>query len=221
MKHLHLTGLALVLTGACAAQRNDNPEFFLSTQRKRLAVIAEAAGFHPGDTIVDVGSGTGWFDAAFGVSHDSLTFYLEDVDSTNITNGKLQKALASYAQVRGRPITSRYTQIAGGEKSTYLPDTFCHKVLLIDTYHHLDYRDEMIQEMRRILKKGGRLIVYEPLARRPGDILKACNRPLSTQHQIVSSFEKNGFYLDKIYKSVNNNRKKVRVLTFYKEATSH
>jgi SAM-dependent methyltransferase len=214
------TGLALLIAGACAAQRNDNPEFFLSTQRKRLAVISEAAGFQPGDTIVDIGSGNGWFDAAFGVYHDSLTFYLEDLDSTNITNGKLKQALASYAKVRGMPITSRYTQIAGGEKSTGLPHAFCHKVLLIDTYHHLAYRDEMIQEMRRILKNKGKLIVYEPLARKPNDVLKACNSTLYTQDEIVSSFEKNGFHLDKIYKSVKNNRKRVRVFTFYKEGRS-
>jgi hypothetical protein len=70
MKLFLIGGLVLLWVTGCSAQRNDTPEFFLNIKKKRLAVILQAAGFQAGDTIVDIGSGNGWFDAALGIRKD-------------------------------------------------------------------------------------------------------------------------------------------------------
>src|SRR5258707_64802 len=52
MKILLIGGLALLVVTSCSAQRNDSPEFFLNTKKKRLAVLPLASGFHPGQNNV-------------------------------------------------------------------------------------------------------------------------------------------------------------------------
>jgi ubiquinone/menaquinone biosynthesis C-methylase UbiE len=140
------------------------------------------------------------------------------LDSSNLRTERLKEALDIYEQVKGKPITCSYTPLVGTPSGTNLPDNFCNKILLMDTYHHLVYRDPMIRDMARILKRDGKLIVYEPLARKPKELMKACGSEVFTQEHLISSFESNGFHLDKIYRTANNNRKKVRVFTFRKNA---
>jgi len=214
MKILLIGGLALLVVTSCSAQRNDSPEFFLNTKKKRLAVILQAADFRPGDTVVDIGSGNGWFDAMVGIQRDNLTFYLVELNSSILSTEKLKQALDFFEQVKGKPISCSYTPHIGTAKGTNLPDASCDKILLIDTYHHLAYRDEMIRDMKRILKIDGKLIVYEPIARKPKEILKRCNSEVYTADHIILSFESNGLHVGEIYKTVNNNGKKVRVFTF-------
>ena len=210
--------LIVVSTHQVSAQqnRNDNPEFFLSTQKKKLAVILAASQFKPGDRIVDIGAGLGWFDAAIGIHTDSLSFYLEEIDSSYIKNERLNEALAVYEKVKGAPITCSYKWAIGEEKSTNLPEISFDKILLIDTYHHIEHRDEMIRNMASILKPGGKLIVMEPIARKRGDIYKGCYSVVFTPSEIISSFIEKGFMHERTLKTVKSTRKRVRVFVFSK-----
>src|SRR5258706_152162 len=60
------------------------------------------------------------------------------------------------------------------------------------------------------------IAVYELLARKVGQHFRYCKKIIYTREQIIDAFVKNGFRLDQIYKTVNSNRTKVRVFTFYK-----
>ncbi|MBI1769970.1 MAG: hypothetical protein HY015_06440 [Bacteroidetes bacterium] len=134
----------------CFAQPHNSPEFYFKAKRKKIAVIMKAADFRPNEVIADVGAGEGWFDAALGVHVDSLHFNLEELDSASIKNGKLKEAITAYSKIKARPITCTYIQTVGSKKSTKLPSDSFDKVLLIDSYHHLDFRDEMIADIKRI-----------------------------------------------------------------------
>jgi ubiquinone/menaquinone biosynthesis C-methylase UbiE len=204
MENIFICALVILLGGECLAQRDDAPEFYLRTKKKKIAVI-----------LADIGSGEGWLDAAFGIYKDSLRFYLQDIDSAYIKKGRLSEALKSYSHIKGKSITCRYVQAVGTEKNTNLPSSYFDKVLLIDTYHHFSFPDEMITDLKRILKPEGKLIVNEVIARKPGDVYKPCRTVIYTQDQVISSFHRNGFRLGRIFKTVNSNGKKVRVFTFY------
>src|SRR4030066_972042 len=38
--------------------------------------------FKPGETVADIGAGNGYIEAMLSIFHDSLTFYIQDIDST-------------------------------------------------------------------------------------------------------------------------------------------
>lgn len=206
--------LLLSVSSAIAQQKNDNPDFYLSTLKKKLKVILEAAQFEPGDTIADIGAGLGWFDAAIGIHRDSLVFYLEDIDSVFISHERLTDAIAAFSKVKGGSIKCQYHWVIGHEKSTTIPDEFVEKVLLIDTYHHIQYRDDMIRDILRILKPNGKLIVMEPVGRKPGQIYKGCFSIIYTPDEIISAFSAHGFIHQKTFTTVKSTRRRVRVFVF-------
>lgn len=209
----------LFLSVSCclAQQKNDNPDFYLSTLKKKLNVILEAAQFEAGDTIADVGAGLGWFDAAIGIYRDSLVFYLEDIDSAFVKNERLTEAISTFSKFRGSRIECRYHWVIGDEKSTGLPDGFVDKVLLIDTYHHIQYREDMIRDIVRILKPNGELVVMEPVGRKRGQIYKGCFSVIFTPEEIISSFSAHGLIHLKTLKTVKSTRKRVRVFVFARQ----
>jgi ubiquinone/menaquinone biosynthesis C-methylase UbiE len=216
MKHALIYSLVFLVATTGLAQRNDSPEFYLRMNRKKIDVLLRAADFQPQDTIADIGASEGWLDVAFGIYKDSLHFYLENIDSTNIKNERLEKTIKDFAQVKGSQITCHYTFSFGSEKNTDLPSNYFNKVLLVDTYHHFSFRKEMLTDIKRILKPKGKLIIYEVLARKEGDIYKPCRTMIYTKDQIVSYICSNGFNLSHIFKTVNSNGKRVRVFTFNK-----
>ena len=213
---LYWASLILIFAIDGWAQPRNSPEFFLKVKRKKIEVIRQAADFHPNETIADVGAGGGWLDVAFGIYYDSLHFYLEEVDSTFIKNNKLQEAITAYSKIRNSPFSCSYVQTEGNEKSTQLPENHFDKVLLIDAFHHLDFRDDMLADLHRILKAHGKLIMYEAIARKPGETYRSCKRVIYTREQIVDALAKHGFRLNRIYRTVNSNRSRVRVFTFSK-----
>lgn len=216
MKVFLTFSLTLLILLPALAQREGDPATYLKTSKKKVSVILKAGNFKPGEYIVDIGAGIGWLDAAIGIYEDSLIFYLEEIDSSTIKNSRLQEAINEFVKVRGKPFTCTYSQVMGTNTSTNLPDTLFDKVLLIDTYHHLQHRDEMIKDINRILRRGGKLIVYEPLAYKPGEIFKPCNTMLYTSHEMISSFREKGFQLEGTYETVRSAGKRVKVFVFGK-----
>jgi SAM-dependent methyltransferase len=198
------------------AQPNLSPERYIKYKQKKIDVILLAADFRAKDVVADVGSGNGWFDVALGIKTDSVDFYLEEIDSSFIKEGRLNEAVSAYSKIKTRPITCTYSQTIGTEKSTRLPTEYFDKVLLIDCFHHLTFRTEMLADLKRILKAGGKVVVFEAVARKPGQIFKPCNSIIFTREEIISSFARSGLRLDQVYKTVNGNGIRFRVFTFLK-----
>jgi ubiquinone/menaquinone biosynthesis C-methylase UbiE len=95
-----------------------------------------------------------------------------------------------------------------------LPDTTFDKVLLIDTYHHFQNRDEMIRDVFRILKPGGKLIVNEPVGGKPGVIYKPCNSLIETPDELISYIRERGFELERMFDNGRSGGEKVKVFVF-------
>ncbi len=219
-KFLMRTHLTLILTLALShqllAQRHDNPSHYLKSAARKLPIILKAAAFNAGEQVADIGAGSGWFDAAIGIYQDSLTFVLEDIDSSFIRESRLNEALLAYSKVKGTPINCTYTQVIGTEKSSTLASSRFDKVLLIDTYHHLRFRQEMIDDLCRILRTGGRLVVYEPVGKTNGEIFKACNSLLFTAEEIISSFRDKGLQLERSDNGTKTAGKRAKLFVFVK-----
>lgn len=203
---------------ACSlfAQRKNTPEAFLKVKRKKIDVILRAADLHKHDVVADIGAGDGWIDAGFGVRVDSIQFYLEDIDSSFVKSQQLTEALTAVSRMRGKPVSSVYRRAVGSEKSTGLPENTFDKVLLIDTFHHFSFREEMLADILRILKIGGKLVVYDPVAQKEGQKYKLCKKRIYTEKQIIDAFTKAGFAPGSILKTVNSANSRVRAFTFMK-----
>lgn len=159
-------------------------------------MIAEAVNFQAGDTVADIGTADGLFIAALSMYTDSLTFFLEDIDSI-WNRSRFDSALQAFSAKSSRSPSNRFYYSTGNERSSGLPSKTFDKVLIIDTYHHFTHRDEMITDAMTLLKPGGKIIVMEALARMQGDIHHGCKENIFTYDEIVSFMASKGMRLDK------------------------
>lgn len=195
--------LLLIITSLSApAQKKQSLErkldIFWKSKYLRASALARAITFQAGDTIADIGTADGWFAAALSAYSDSLTFYLEDVDSSVWSRVEFDSAVQHFSRARGKRVSNQFHYVKGTDKATGLPSNTFHKVLIIDTYHHFKHRDEMLSNVVSLLKPGGKIVILEALARRPGDIHQGCRTPIYQEHEIVSHMEAHKLKLETI-----------------------
>jgi len=167
----------------------------LKMQQKEIGFY----NFISGQTIASIGAQCSHWEAAYAATTDSVTFYLEDIDSSKFKKSQAEFAWNYYATLRGRPMTSDYKMIIGDERSTSLPENTFDKILVINSFHEFTFQAEMLADIKKKLKPGGVLYIDGALPKKQGQLHGICNKPMLTNDETIAIFEKNGFeYLDGI-----------------------
>jgi len=109
-----------------------------------------------GGTVADIGCHEGYmtFKLAQKVERAGVV-YAVDVES-----GKLEK-------VKKRAQENNISQIKiikGDSDNPKLPSNVLDAVIILDTYHEMDNHEEILQHVKTSLKRGGRLLICEPIA---------------------------------------------------------
>lgn len=92
--------------------------------------------FQKGQIVASIGAKNGWFEAAASIYHDSLTFYLEDIDAECLNTPSVEATVALYAKIKKQPIRNRFEMVIGTDSTTKLPSQLFDRVLLNNTFHH-------------------------------------------------------------------------------------
>jgi len=128
------------------AKTLDNPN--RDKSQKPEEIIA-ALDLKPGSSVADVGTGTGYM----------LPF--------------LSKAVGPKGKVYGEDIASDFLDrakskvdanvelILGTETDPKLPASSVDVELVLDVYHHFDYPDKMLANLKSALKPGGKLVIVD------------------------------------------------------------
>jgi ubiquinone/menaquinone biosynthesis C-methylase UbiE len=115
--------------------------------------IVAAMELQPGQSIADVGAGTGLFEPLFA--------------SAVGTKGKvyaLDIAPKFIEYIRSRAQQAGLTQVAavlGTERSIELPEHSVDVVFASDAYHHFVHYQDMLASIRKALRPGGRLFIVD------------------------------------------------------------
>ena len=120
--------------------------------------VVRALALAPGMTVADLGAGTGYFveRLARGVGASGRVFAL-DVEESMVRHVRERAAKAGLSQVEGKQVTAR---------DPGLEARSVDRILVVDTWHHLDDRAEYTRRLARALRPGGFVLVvdYEPEA---------------------------------------------------------
>jgi ubiquinone/menaquinone biosynthesis C-methylase UbiE len=171
---------------------------FWGSKHIRARMLAETMGLRAGDTIADIGTADGWFAAALAAYADGVTFYLEDIDSTVWNRGTFDSAFYHFASKINRTPHHQFYFVRGTETSTRLPPGIFDMVMIIDTYHHFSNRDAMLTDAVGLLRPGGKIIIMEALARKPGDVHHGCRKSIYAEGEIISHLALMGMELEHI-----------------------
>ena len=138
------------LFNASTAQRLDDPERLLWLPP---AMVIGALDVQPGDSIADIGAGTGYFSLPLAQAAGPLG-QVYAVDSQAEMLGHLQYKLdtGNISNIRA---------VCAEAESTGLPDASCNLVFLANVWHEIADRASVLIEAKRILKSRGRIAVLD------------------------------------------------------------
>ena len=118
--------------------------------------------FKKGEIIADIGAGNGYIEAMLSIYNDSLTFYIQDIDSSVCNQISINKVVDFYQEVNGRLFTNKFIVVNGTDTDTNLPDSTFDKILMMWTYPYLKEPRIFIMDIRENLKDNGLLYVINP-----------------------------------------------------------
>jgi 2-polyprenyl-3-methyl-5-hydroxy-6-metoxy-1,4-benzoquinol methylase len=113
--------------------------------------IIASLGPLDGKTVADIGTGTGYF--AFPIAKKTAKVIAIDIDKRFLDYIDHKKK----AQQIGANIETRLT----APESSGLKSSEADKVLIVDTYHHIEDRVEYLTKLKKCLRKGGVLVIVE------------------------------------------------------------
>lgn len=142
-----------------------------------------------GDMIADIGTGSAYFERALAKYADNITVYSNEINAGMVA--KLQTKLALLDLYDNKNIT--YAAVLGDARSAHLPKGKFDKIIIRNTFHHFSYPDEMLQDLKTNLKKGGKLYIVDIMM---DEVSKApqCPNHIAKAAQLEHMTE-NGFVL--------------------------
>jgi SAM-dependent methyltransferase len=168
--------------------------------RKAYGPELKALGLKAGQVVADVGGSNGYRMAMFAVCQDSLTFYIEDIDTACLNARELEAVKQYYSTVNGGPLRSEFHLVVGTETETMLPDGTFDKVLLTASYHHFSDPAAMLLDIRRKLKRDGRIYLVENVVRQTGQHRRRlCDDPLKSESDLREELERQGFTVEAVH----------------------
>ena len=120
---------------------------------ERPGLVIEALKFKPGDVVADIGAGTGYFSwrIAQKVGAKGIVYGVEiQQEMIDLMNQKMAE----------RKVTN-VKPILGTIKDPKLPPGSVDLVIMVDVYHEFDYPYEMMENICKALKPGGRVVFVE------------------------------------------------------------
>ena len=115
--------------------------------------VLAALDLHPGEVVADLGAGSGYF-----------TFRMAPKvgESGKVLAVEIQEAMLNTLRARAGAMKATNVEVVQGtETDPHLPVTGVNVVLVVDVYHELAYPFEVMTNVRKALKPGGRVIFVE------------------------------------------------------------
>jgi len=158
------------------------------------AKIASYLDLHKGDTLADIGAEYGYTIVRIAHYNPGVIFYEEDINRW-ITNrvffkSTIKKACAnvdinSFKYFRGTPTSTKFS------------DHFFKKIFIALSIHEFEFKEIMMQDIKRILRSDGHLYIMESFFKRPAEKEKNCKRPYLLKPDFLSLMKNAGFELVK------------------------
>ena len=172
-----------------------------------------------GDTIVDIGAGSGWYEGAFSAISElkELTFILVDINPKCLNEKKVNNMISHYSKVKGDSITHRFQIVQNTPDSLQVPLNRFNKVWMLNTLHEIPDQSKMIRDIYAILKTGGEIIVLENPPKKEGQLHGVCRMPLLSFEKINSLFTSNGFQFSEKIDIIRKRNSDIQMLRFIKQ----
>ncbi|HEX5025758.1 MAG TPA: class I SAM-dependent methyltransferase [Agriterribacter sp.] len=151
-------------------------------ENTQLAI--EKMDISPGDVLADIGAGTGYYSFKLAGKVPRGKVYAVDI----------QDEMIAHLQNKKAALHSRNVEIIKGDTlSPNLPPGALDFAIMVDVYHELEYPHEMLQSIKKSLKKDGKILLMEYKGEDPEVRIKPLHK--TTVQQLNKELAANGFRL--------------------------
>jgi ubiquinone/menaquinone biosynthesis C-methylase UbiE len=171
----------------------------LSNKQKRDSLttakfnaVSTFLGLSPSDSIADIGTGAGYSLIPIANNCTECKFTVEDIDSSSCNTGSLAKKINNTGN---KTRIENFAFYYGTEKATNLPSSKFNKVLIFDVIHEMTYKNEMLNDIKRILQKNGSIFIEEILVHKSVKKDRVCNYPFLTEVEFKKVLTDNSFVI--------------------------
>lgn len=120
-----------------------------------------AFGIQPENVVAEVGAASGWLEGVFSIFSDSVTYYIQDIDSVLLNETQFNAVVKHFSGERPTPQTNHFKYVLGTTTGTNLPDNTFDLIIINNTFHEFTEPNPMVQDIVKKLKKDGRLIIWD------------------------------------------------------------
>jgi precorrin-6B methylase 2 len=141
---------------------------------ERTDLLLEALALKPGESVADIGAGTGYF---------SWRMAQKVGDTGRIHAVEIQQEMLDLlmANMRRRGVADRIVPVLGTVQDPKLPPASIDTILMVDVYHEFDFPFEMARAMIAALKPGGRIVFVEYRGEDPDVHIKPLHKMTEAQ----------------------------------------
>jgi ubiquinone/menaquinone biosynthesis C-methylase UbiE len=139
----------------------------------------------PGDTIADIGAGSGYHVFKMAPMAKDVFVYAVDIQDEML-------AVMDY-RIENLEIDN-VAVTKGSEERVNLPENSVDKILMVDVYHEFSYPIEMMASIKKALRADGKIYLIEYRAEDPMVPIKEVHK--MSEEQAVKEFEAAGFKLE-------------------------
>ncbi|HSH92955.1 MAG TPA: class I SAM-dependent methyltransferase, partial [Roseimicrobium sp.] len=137
-------------------------------EEEQPGLVLDAIKLKPGDVVADIGAGTGYFSwrmaQKVGDTGKILAVEIEQVSLDEIAANMAKRKVTN---VKG---------ILGTITDPKLPPASVDLVIMVDVYHEFDHPFEMMENICKALKPGGRVVFVEYRAEDPNVPIKEVHK---------------------------------------------
>ncbi len=147
----------------------------------------------PGETIASIGAGDGITEIQISCFVEGITWYLEEIDSSRLY--QFEDVLTYHEKLIGSSIKADFNLVMGTENSTDLPHGIFDRVLMLNVFHEIEYREGIMTEIHQLLNEDGVLIIMERIGKKAGEIHGDCKYPKLMEPGFLQEMNDYGFIL--------------------------
>lgn len=155
-------------------------------QEENTSILLQNMNIKPGDTIADIGAGSGYHLFKMAPMAQVGLIYGVDLQPEMLAAMKLKKDAGPDKNI---------TLVQGNEQSVKLPENSVDKVLMVDVYHEFNYPYEMLQSVTKAMRPDAKLFLIEYRGEDDSVPIKELHK--MTQKQAVKEMKAAGLKLEK------------------------
>ena len=153
---------------------------------EKTSLLLENMEIQPGDTIADIGAGSGYHVFKMARLAPEGLVYAVDIQEEMLAAVRRNKAQQGISNVR---------TVQGGETSVNLGEDSVDKVLMVDVYHEFSFPKELMESVRKALRRDGKLFLVEYREEDPRVPIKKVHK--MSEAQAVKELKAAGFTLQR------------------------